>query len=211
MLGILLALQVNNWNNQRQVRKVEMEMLLNLRDAMSTDLEKTIALNIATSEQRIQLTKALLSAIETGQIIPDSIAKNYILIGRTREFLPVTIPYKILESKGLDIIKNESLKIEIVNLYSQEYSRLENSFQNEAFNIRDIYRPMMRKYFKIFPPSAEIRALPVDFGSMIQDLDFQNIIAVLNSNNIRIKNLLIELKTKVEAVIQKIELEINRS
>jgi len=210
MIGILLALQVNNWNENRQNRKVEKEILTNIRAGLITDFEKTISSNIKAASEKATLAHALLNAAETDAILPDSLRRRYIGIGRGTTFQPITTPYKVFESKGLDIISNEQLRAAIINLYEIEYELVRTRISNEEDNKRDIYRPILRKYFKFYPPDMEYRYVPIDYNTMIKDRDFLNTITVLLANSLGNKELLEKLTLKIEEVIAQIDKELEQ-
>ena len=117
MIGILLALQINNWNQNQQDRKVEEIILLNLRDALKSDLENTIKENLNTSNSKISLTNALIDTAEKATSRPDNLKLDFQAMGLRLKFRPSKTAYKILESKGLEIIQNEVLKFAIIDLY----------------------------------------------------------------------------------------------
>ena len=209
MIGILLALQVNNWNEQRKNKKMEREILMEIREGLSQDLEDAIPRFIRGSQKTVNFTDALIHAIETKTEIPDSLKKDYSRISISFQFYPVITPYKILESKGLDIIQNKDLKSSITKIYNVEYELIQEALENELINKRDIYRPIVRKHFKINPRGSEYRAIPIDYWAMLEDIDFNNTIQVLNGNRNRIKSQFIKLKEKVSKAIEAIDEELN--
>ena len=223
MIGILLALQINNWNQNQQDRKVEEIILLNLRDALKSDLENTIKENLNTSNSKISLTNALIDTAEKATSRPDNLKLDFQAMGLRLKFRPSKTAYKILESKGLEIIQNEVLKFAIIDLYDLDYALIIDRFENDDFNLRDIYRPQIRKYFVISPRPVEVRKafdfkfhsnnprfVPVNYADMLGDREFMNTIAVMNSNSIEIKRLLEELIVKLNKLIAQIEEELTK-
>jgi len=210
VIGILIALQVNNWNQERENRLVEKEILSNIKDALLTDLQNTIKFNIEESNRRILVTKSLVDSKSFGSQIPDSVPKYYINMGLNREFSPVVIPFRILESKGLDLIKNNKLKYDIIGLYTLEYGKVFNKIENETYNLRDVYRPEIRKHFTIMPPSFQIRYRPDDIATMLNDKDFMNAITIMYSNNLDLKNLFLEVSEKIKLLVENIQIELNK-
>lgn len=113
VIGILIALQINNWNETRKLNKEEHEFLISLKKDFIENkrrLEETLY-----REQRvIRLSRSLLRAIqlEDNTVHPDSVAE-WVCSGakswwRT-EF--VTGTYNAFESSGkIGILKNDDLK-----------------------------------------------------------------------------------------------------
>lgn len=211
MIGILLALQVNNWNESRKNRKVEKEMLINIKEALETDIKTTINQNIMGLEGRAMVTRALINTAFKELPYPDSLQQHFVRLSYYREFTPIITPYKILESKGLDIIRKEELKKAIVDLYNLDYGVIHSRFDNDANNLRDIYRPLIRRHFRMIPNEEDeerVIFLPVDFNEMLLDKDFVNMIVIMDSNSKNQKSLLEALIPKIKEVVAAIDEEI---
>ena len=210
VVGILIAFQVNQWKQDQENKAIEKEILSNIKDALLTDLQRTITFNIDESDLRILVTKALIDSKSSRIKIPDSVHKYYIKMGMNRAFNPVIIPFKILESKGLDLISNDKLKYDIVNIYTLEYGKVFNQIENETNNLRDVYRPEIRKHFTINPPWFEIRYQPDNPEKMLADKDFMNAVTIMYSNNLDLKNLFIKISEMINELIIKIETELGK-
>jgi hypothetical protein len=60
VIGILIALQINNWNENRKETEIEQKLLLSLQREISTniaDLERTISRHTNSSELNKELLK----------------------------------------------------------------------------------------------------------------------------------------------------------
>lgn len=208
VIGILIALQINNWNTAKTIRATEIEMLDDLKIALETDLKNVINNNIRDCNIRLAVTKSIVDWSILATPPPDSIAKYHIYMGLIRTFTPVISPYKILESKGLDIIRNKTLKYKIINLYTLEYANLNTLFENETYNTRDVYRPEIRKHFKINPPEMEVRYQPLGLENSIKDRDFMNMVTIMYSNNIDLLKFFMTIQVAIQDVIREIDQEI---
>ena len=218
MIGILLALQVNNWNEGRKNRIVEHELLFNIKHAFQADIENNIDNNMLRCNQRIVLTSALIKAANIDNSFPDSLQSKYIWLGLQLDFRPNATSFKELESRGHAIISNKELRYSIINLHAEEYLSIQTSFQNEVHNLREVYRPEIRKYFKINPVNIKqyfeedapekIVYNPIAFKEMINDMQFMNAITIMHNNNVFMKSKLEELKKNINIVIKQIEDEL---
>ncbi|NNK73007.1 MAG: hypothetical protein HKO94_07430, partial [Flavobacteriaceae bacterium] len=142
MIGILLALQVNNWNESRLERKEEIEILKEVKSALNYDLEKTFPSLRARAISRRDLSDDILNAVKDKIAIEDSI--DFIFLSGGETFRPSYTAYKALESKGIDIIKNDSIKYGIIQIYDSEYVHLKLRLeQNNFANLRDFIRPFL--------------------------------------------------------------------
>jgi hypothetical protein len=123
MVGILLALQVNNWNNERKQanheQKVLKELLLNLRmDSLDHASNRDWSLDVGASAAYV------VDGLEARVAWQDSMALHY---GRLLIHGLATLntsAYDNLKSIGFDLIRNDSIRIALTRLYSLDLTRL---------------------------------------------------------------------------------------
>lgn len=125
MIGILLALQVNNWNESRKARRTEVKLL----NEMSEELLET------KTDLLSDMKKATWSLNFT-----DSIYQRILLEKRENRSQPLTIPlfynyersalyaklsaYESLQAYGINIISNDLLRKEITDFYQLHLKRI---------------------------------------------------------------------------------------
>lgn len=143
MVGILLALQVNNWNQANKEKAIEYKMLSSILDNLEEDA--------ATLELAIDRIQKSIDAIERIQGDPASIPEDSLAIigtrsGYTRAFSPVATAFELSKSSGkLDLIRNDSLALAIQRLYDQDYLSISNSVE-EWETLHAIVHPYMIQY-----------------------------------------------------------------
>jgi len=210
VIGIWIALQINNWNEYRKERIVERTILTNIKDALISDLENTFKSQLNNTRETLLATETILPAFENKQIVKDSIKYAYLI--SVRNFNPMTIPYKFLESKGFDVIQNEQLKFAISKIYDLEYSNIVYMLNNYHENINSYARPYVRENFQFRRyglPLSE-RYIPFDHSKLFQDPQFLNIATTLNTNNRILLNFLLDTATEVKKLITMIEEELEK-
>ncbi len=194
MLGILLALSVNNWNEKRKDREQEEKYLLGLVE----DLEEDIAgYEFVLRKSRIDLD-ALNSILQAlGEKERPPVSRILELITQTMDthsFNHNDITFKELTSAGrVMLIRSDSLRRKILHYYHQtaqniKFEDLNNSAinanntrlsQNPNFDINSYfsYASQYPEYEKI----AEVSPLdPYPFGESFDNPDllfFANILA----------------------------------
>ncbi len=207
VIGILIALQINNWNTSRIAKKAEKSILLEIKKTLQSDLDHTIGTNIDLAKSMINLTKSMLQEFEYGKRGVDTI--NYGALAFAKTFNPNTIPRDILQSKGVDMISNEKLRYAIINIYHLEYEQTSRFFENELHNVREIYRPVLRKWFDIpSTNSTTNRYISIDYVGMLKDRELKNAISISHSINEMMVDRLTLLKHKVGSLIEDIENEL---
>ena len=125
VIGILIALQINNWNESKNdliyQNKILNEILTSLkRDSLFTENIKTRVLI------RDAAIANLLSFLKSGAVETDS----YFIENLKEANTGIKISfdngaYEALKSKGLEYIRNETLRSQIVNIYEVHLPRNE--------------------------------------------------------------------------------------
>ncbi|WP_445385788.1 DUF6090 family protein [Robiginitalea sp. IMCC44478] len=127
VIGILIALQINNWNENRKDNFVELKILQSLNNDLITDINNLKGM-IKNDSLSIQYNRQLISILKDESVNYDaSMARMFGDINRYDAFWPQKMGFESLKSKGLEIIKNDKLKSEIVNLYDFQYAQVSES------------------------------------------------------------------------------------
>ena len=204
MIGILLALQVNNWNESRLERKEEIQVLKEVKSALVYDLKNAFPSLKNRAVSRSNLAIDLLETIRTGKDLNDSI--NFIFLAGGETFRPSYTAYKALESKGIDIIKNDSIKFGIIQIYDSDYVNLQLMLeQNNFANLRDFNRPFLFDNFKL---NENEMYTPIEPRSLRDNEKFKIILYRTRGSGRATVSQLSSLEQKIKKVIDQIDSEI---
>jgi len=137
VVGILIALQINNWNELRKERKLEVVVLNDIKDNIIRN-NVLIEEAIKTIDE-INVSADFVLSYLTSDSIPDTIFNDHInQASRSGTFLfrLNTDGYESLKSVGFTIIENEMLKDEILSLYEVTYGEILTrlNFANSLYN-----------------------------------------------------------------------------
>jgi len=117
VIGILLALQINTWNQQRIEDKKEIELLIDLKDEFAFNLsalEESININDKVNQSCKQLTQ-IIRADSLAQK-SDLVDELIIAIGNFYSFdARIGVSSEIVNSDKLSILKNEDLRRQLGN------------------------------------------------------------------------------------------------
>ena len=126
VIGILIALQINNWNESRKQVKTEKEFITSLKIDLKQDrafIERVIKLNEPRIEAYEILNGNLQKLYNNDREYLDSIFKIYFRSQRT--FYPISGSYESAESGNqISIFQNKELVQKVVKLYNSTYDRL---------------------------------------------------------------------------------------
>ena len=126
VIGILIALQINNWNEQKKTQAKVHSFLISLKKDLTNDLS-TINEIIKIQEERLEIITGLIS-LGISPNVSATLENNnatQVTVGRNFTFFPVVGSYKAASGSGLiENIENDALKNNILNLYEHYYNRL---------------------------------------------------------------------------------------
>ena len=148
VIGILIALQINNWNEERKQRVEEINILKGLKKDFQSDIKD---FQIGTGEYNTISTSIdhILKSLENNETYNDSLDKYF---AQTVAW-PLAVIHKnsfdALKSKGVSLISNDSLRQAILFFHGTKYISIKNW---ESLSNRDIYfEEMIKRFDKVEP------------------------------------------------------------
>ena len=124
VIGILIALQINNWNEQKKLKVQETEALTEIISDLTINIDKfDITLNGENRPGNISNTLSSLHIIidhlKSNEIYQDSLDMHFGIITFSSNIINYkTSGYESLSSVGLDLIKNTKLRSDIGEYYT---------------------------------------------------------------------------------------------
>ena len=164
VIGILIALQINNWNEWKKDRVREKEIL--------SDLAETFELNIESLEEDIaflqvlsQSSRVVLSALHERLPFHDSLARHFHLARVPKHNLVLSLSgYEQYKNKGYDIILNKRVRDEIVAFFESAYPKWIRNYSM----VNDHYVPFIDHVVPLFIYTSE-SLVPIDMESLYDD------------------------------------------
>lgn len=139
VIGILIALSINNWNENLKNKKLETSYLIRI----SKDLDNDLLDYEGTSElarERNERVLFLEQAIKDAQLVeksPDYFIKSIAYAGYTYRPAISNHSFEELKSSGrLELINNEDLRISIAKYYDFEFSYSQFEFIKEDVQLK---------------------------------------------------------------------------
>ncbi len=117
VIGILIALQVNDWNEGRKQRQVELKYYYNLKNDLHTDTER-LDFMIDLSGSKVTAAKSVKLKIDRDSIGSlFDFSNDMMALVFVDEFRPNQNTYEEMKSSGnFSSIQNDSLKLRLINL-----------------------------------------------------------------------------------------------
>ena len=145
VIGILIALQINNWNELNKERASEKIILNEIRDNLKFDL-KDFESNIANLQNKAISSKSILKILESNSDYNDSIGYFFFYLKTYPHFSNKSNGYNLLQSKGLDIIQNDSIRKSITDLYEDRYQYLK-TYEKERIDYNNSLENKVSPYY----------------------------------------------------------------
>ena len=206
VIGILIALSLNNWNDSKK-KKIEERVLL-------TELMKNLEINITQIKEDIEWDSG---AISSGKIIMN-VLNNKISYSDTLDnhfqnsrlvpnsFL-TTSSYKAIENRGFQIISSIFLRKKIMKLFDDTYPSMILEINNIDENT---LKTNMQNYMINHFEYSNRQLKPNDYQELLEDQRYRNIL----SYNIEIQEYFkwkrIDCLKQIELLIEEIDKELNK-
>lgn len=212
VLGILIALQINNWNEKNKANQFEIIMLKEIHKALTDDIKHFQYL----SEQMLKLKEnanIFVSLIANGNSYSDSLSKKMfgLNIGISTQYNRG--PYDAIKASGIDKIANDSLRNKLIYFYDFLYPRFisntEHYNRNYTNNIEQIVQLQQNPVIK----KVEGKAIIVQ-GFKPDVLERPEFLKTLRSIQFRsngIYNSIYDFIPEMQNLIKEIEIEIRKT
>ena len=172
IIGILIALQISNWNETRKLKSIEISLLKGISVDLTQNINQVKAI-ISADDKDIQKGENLLKILKDPEsTFHDSLKLSFGVINSYFPFEHTDGAYENLKQKGLDIIQDDSLKIEVRYLFEQLFPGIEktgNSFREKVyFQSTDIFIKYLETEKIIFSKN------PNNFNKLKESQEFIN-------------------------------------
>lgn len=215
MIGILLALQVNNWNENRIARANEVKTLQQLNIDLKTNLKELKSIYSYISYSKYGMIK-ILDGLDNGFPSIDSLKIWVEQSNGGNIFNNANTTYKNLENNGKSIISNDSLRIRITLMYERQFFNVHTRERISAEQFKPRYKNELLRNFKVGKGTrtSSLRSdwevnTPIDLNGLRQNTKYKNALVELMNFNIlrmkRLENSISELEKLIEDIASEIQ------
>lgn len=219
VIGILIALQINNWSEGKKDTKKEYQILLSLsEDFNSNQMELNRSIN--EIPLRIERLKTVLSYV--GKTKSQFTSEMKDTIKNTGFVLTDIIDgslTSILSSDKLELIKSDSLKnmLTAYPAFIKKFKKQERTVEDYVINVQ---RFKIREYLTLTdllsdndPRYVNLKANVVksDYEGLLNDREYQNILVGILITNYGLFNSGNQLKSKTEEIFALLRRELKRN
>ncbi|MCF1422343.1 DUF6090 family protein [Mangrovimonas futianensis] len=148
VIGILVALQLNNWNEDRKTKILEIEIYKEIKDDIMVSLED-LERGHSRYDKGIVNNARLRDHIINELPFDDSIARDLILADDDDQFFPKMSGFEALKSAGLETLSNDTLRQKIANLYELSFVRIIGMGRDKSPSRNFQFLKPYQKYLKL--------------------------------------------------------------
>ena len=177
-LGILIAVAVNAWWEHRQDRRIELDALREMRQALVVDLAD-LRDDLSRYQRVDRSTRLLLDRIRAG--LPYAPGLDTVFGAQLifRKHLSNATAYESLRSRGLGLIGDDSLRLAVIDFYGLQNTTIAlwNDIDTRLVDVN--LRPFFHTRFRIraASPGVARAAVPVDYPALARDPVFEGLLS----------------------------------
>jgi len=178
VIGILIALQINNLNEHRKNMEFEKEILTQIQTNLKKD-KLTLMHILSNYDKAIKSSNKILKS-ELSENISDSIKIWLGDIIQFDRFQPLTNAYEVLKSNGLDKVSNKELRFLLGTYYDDEASHMVKSISDIELAFNEHWTPILLEEMVAFKFKKFVELK--DYSILLKPSKAQNILK-LNRDN----------------------------
>ena len=212
VIGILIALNINNWNENQKQLKLEKEILGEVKIGLESDYIN-ISNVIKDHRNFINSQDIIIDWIESEKEYTDSLIPHFKHTTWTSWFLPKDAQFESLKQFGIRNISNGELGDQINNLYDVVYEEVQH-WQNETKNrTTDFLNTFDELGFEVIKDTAQISLdyQPIDPTNLQLDKAYIFNLRAVNTTmkiytGIKLKN----AKNEIDETLKLMEIELKQ-
>ena len=173
VIGILIALQINNLNEDSKSRALELKTLKELK----ADLWQTRADIMSDSvnfQNIIRSNKVILRNMNESLPYHDSLIPHFMAMTPFQTFSINQTTFENIRQNGSSLITNDSIRIAVSDFYTRPinlYKEMEIRVLNEHYE--NYFRPMIVQAFEAVNKTT---LKPIDYTTFIENTDYKNVL-----------------------------------
>ena len=146
VVGILIALQIQNWNQKRLDRIEERYLLEELVDNLNQEAERLKSGGIERQSQQLEGLNRIAEYFDSGTISEETFREDLEFLNGYYAYNPFTSAYETMKSGGFGLSDRE-LKQAILYYYQQEVRILEREVQTNHNFSTNQFAPIHFQFF----------------------------------------------------------------
>lgn len=147
VIGILIALSINNWNENR---KLDIEVIKSLKEIKRNLIADSIPVFyvLKTQKEDLKMQKELITQLEAKKPLDSSFNEHFGRVMIMRRILMVDNGYNSLKNLGMEQLKDNDFEKLIVRYYEILLNNLNSATLDDETEFLTDWRPYLINHFK---------------------------------------------------------------
>jgi len=202
VIGILIALQINNWNEEKKSIQKGREIL--------ADIRENVEYNTIRFQKDIEITREVINSIDIilknitdTKVYNDSLDKHFRRATYWETSRWKSSGYEAIISHGVEIIQSKELRESIIDLYEISYPEIAEYTRLSEDNFPVIlpkWLELIERDSADFSTFFEHKARPFDYQEIIDSKMFRSILTFLRSQRV------VDIQLRISAIEKNKEL-----
>lgn len=177
VVGILIALQFNNWNEARKLRTREYKLLSELKLSVDNNISKN-RYQINRNRGSLEAHVRLIGHFEAKRPYNDTLLPLFANAHNRWVVLMEEHAYQNAKDFGLDFIRNDTIKRELVSLFEGQLDYLEKlDARNKEFYQHTVIPELLLHFEEIRPQGRFYNSLkPLDYPALLSNRKYLSIL-----------------------------------
>ncbi len=202
VIGILIALSINNWNQTRKEATEELKILSEIQSNLKQS-KKDIEDVLYNNEADLAKYLTLLNHIEQKLPYTTALDTAFCRIPYWSSPYLTYTAYESLKSRGSKLVSNDSLRIQIIEMYENKMTYIKDDWDKFEWNYSSSV--VMPYYTKHFAQNLdEQTAKPNNYDALLEDAEFNNVLrsVIINRKwgNRTCRKSIVSINTLIEAI-----------
>lgn len=217
VIGILIALQINNWNEANKAEDEELKLLKQIQSDIKTNNEDILKIT-ETLDNRIQNMDTVLLALKKKTYTLRS--SLFLSTLHNKSFLNVlNSGYKQLGNSSKSLIKNDTILNKILELYEIDFDNAKRTEYTMHNHIDDKLYPLTNKYFEVdarynlnFKDKDVNKAnvyTPLNVENLYTNTEYKNTLHQLDQMYFNQRKQLKDISHNIQSLVERIDNELD--
>ncbi|WP_412561488.1 DUF6090 family protein [Winogradskyella sp. MIT101101] len=175
VIGILIALQINNWNEDRKLASLEKAILIDLkqdlvitRNIMDDDLNQ--------NKLKVEQLESMIYNIDNKIAYTKDMDTLFRALNAWASPYMVMTTYEIFKAKGVETIQNKEIKEKTITLYESTFPLLKDDYDRAEWALMEsVTNPFIVKYFAYNTSSDKSVLTPNSYDELLENKEFRNL------------------------------------
>ena len=199
VIGILLALQINNWNENKKQRTATRNVLLEIKEDLIQD-EKELKLSLDKHSENLEAEIRVIKALESKENFTDSLRSDFGRIHLAHDYYSVSKGYDLLKEMNLSSSLDKNLRIRLTKYYERETPSVYRELNDDKNEFLTYWIPYLREHFKDW--EFDEYAIPYDYNQILED---KSLITALKIDCVNLRGTIRDLDVALQSARNIIE------